>query len=160
MSTVKVIKFLRVFLGIDMDNQNKSEHVVRILNEFMSRMKVWETKFFHERKKKLLAGIDDEGIKVEYGRYLREILVEFALEDKTNFGRLIDLGCTNPPTYDPDGDIVEVLSEKDDLVVLSIQQTSGAEVLSRVTFVYKLGAWRIKMKESLGYNDKWKRSPL
>jgi hypothetical protein len=88
------------------------------------------------------------------------LLNQFALKDKSNFGRLIDLGCINPPTYDPQSDVIEIVSAESDEVVVGVEQTVGAEVTSKITLVYKVGGWKIKKKESLDYNDKWKRSPL
>jgi hypothetical protein len=125
---------------------------------FMAEMNSWEAEFFKIRKENL-AGGGGPAI-VSFGGRLEEMLNKFALKDKSNFGRLIDLGCVKPPTYDPQSDIIEVVSVSGAEVVFQIQQTVGVEVTSRIVMVCKAGEWKIKKKESLGCGDKWKRSPL
>lgn len=143
-----------------MTNEEVSLRALKSVNEFMVEMHSWEAEFFRIRKENLAGGGDDPAIKISFGDRLEEILNKVALKDKSNFGRLIDLGCVNPPTYDPQSDIIEVVSVSGDEVVLQIQQTVGVEVTSRMVMVCNAGEWKIKKKESLGYDDKWKRSPL
>ncbi|WP_081498096.1 NTF2 fold immunity protein [Pseudomonas sp. GM74] len=143
-----------------MTDKDRSLQALKIVNDFMADMHSWEVEFFSVRKENLAGGGDDPAIKVRFSDKLEKVLQKFALKDKSNFGRLIDLGCTNPPTYDPQSDIIEVISVSDDEIVFQIQQTVGVEVTSRIFMVFKAGEWRIKKKESLGYDDKWKRSPL
>ena len=143
-----------------MTNEEVSLRALKSVNEFMVEMHSWEAEFFRIRKENLAGGGDDPAIKISFGDRLEEILNKVALKDKSNFGRLIDLGCVNPPTYDPQSDIIEVVSVSGDEVVLQIQQTVGVEVTSRMVMACKAGEWKIKKKESLGYDDKWKRSPL
>ena len=159
MFTVKAVKYSKEFLGIDMTDKD-SLQALKILNEFMVDMNSWEVEFFNARKENLAGGGDDPAIKIRFSGNLEEVLQKFALKDKNNFGRLIDLGCANPPTYDPQSDVIEVISVSENEIVFQIQQTVGVEVTSRIFMVFKAGEWKIKKKESLGYNDKWKRSPL
>lgn len=143
-----------------MDKLNNRNAALDFLNEFMVAMNTWEIEFFQARKDALQKGEDDPGLKLAYGEKLKIILDHFAIEDKTNFGRLIDLGCTNPPIYDVGSDVIEVISSKSQDVIVGVEQTVGAEVSSRITLVFKKGDWKIKKKESLGCDEKWKRSPL
>jgi hypothetical protein len=160
MFTVRVVKYSKEFLGIDMTDKNRTLQALKVVNEFMVDMNSWEVEFFNVRKVNLAEGRDDPAIKTRFGDKLEKVLQKFALKDKSNYGRLIDLGCTNPPTYDPQSDVIEVVSVSDDEVIYQIQQTVGVEVTSRIFVVFKAGEWKIKKKESLGYDDKWKRSPL
>jgi len=160
MFTVRVVKYSKEYLGTDMIDEEVSLQALKRLNKFMAEMNSWETEFFRVRKENLAGGGDDPGIKVSFEGRLEKILHIFAFKDKSNFGRLIDLGCVNPPTYDPQSDIVEVVSVNGEEVVFQIQQTVGVEVTSRIVMVYKAGEWKVKKKESLGYDGKWKRSPL
>lgn len=160
MFTVRVVKYSKEYLGTDMTDKEVSLRALKNVNEFMAEMNSWEAEFFKVRKESLAGGGDDPAIKASFGGRLEKILNKFALKDKSNFGRLIDLGCVNPPTYDPQSDVIEVISVSGDEVVFQIQQTVGVEVTSRIVMVCKAGEWKIKKKESLGYDDKWKRSPL
>lgn len=137
-----------------------SLQALQCINEFFIEMNLWEVEFFAERKNNIANGGDDPEIKKRYRDKLEEILNRYALKDKSNFGRLIDLGCLSPPTYDPQSDVIEIASTGSDEVVVGLQQTVGVEVTSRITIIHKAGNWKIKKKESLGYDDKWKRSPL
>jgi hypothetical protein len=143
-----------------MEKLDNRSAALNLLNEFMVAMNTWEIDFFQARKESLKKGEDDPGLKVAYGEELKRILDHFAIEDKANFGRLIDLGCTNPPTYDVGSDVLEIISSESQEVIVGVEQTVGAEVSSRITLVFKKGDWKIKKKESLGYDEKWKRSPL
>lgn len=160
MFIVRAIKYSKEFLGIDMTDKDRSLQALKVVNDFMANMNSWEVEFFRVRKENLAGGGDDPAIKARFSGKLEKVLQKFALKDKSNFGRLIDLGCTNPPTYDPQSDVIEVISVSDDEIVFQIQQTVGVEVTSRIFMVFKAGEWRIKKKESLGYDDKWRRSPL
>ncbi|WP_338922968.1 NTF2 fold immunity protein [Pseudomonas silesiensis] len=133
---------------------------LQFVNGFFIEMNLWEVEFFAARKKNLASGRDDPELKNHYGEKLEDVLNRFALKDKSNFGRLIDLGCVNPPTYDPKTDVIDIISEGKNEVVVGVQQTVGAEVTSRITMIYKVGRWVIKKKESMTYDDKWKRAPL
>ncbi|MFJ3371488.1 NTF2 fold immunity protein [Pseudomonas sp. NPDC086251] len=137
-----------------------SLQALQCINEFFIEMNLWEVEFFAERKNNIANGGDDPEIKKRYRDKLEEILNRYALKDKSNFGRLIDLGCLSPPTYDPQSDVIEIASTGSDEVIVGLQQTVGVEVTSRITIIHKAGNWKIKKKESLGYDDKWKRSPL
>lgn len=132
----------------------------QFISEFFAEMNSWEVEFFAARKKNIESGRDDPEVSAYYKVRLENILSRFAIKDKSNFGRLIDLGCTNPPTYDPKTDDIDIVSAGEDAIVVGVQQTVGAEVSSRITIVYTAKDWKIKKKESLGYDDKWKRSPL
>lgn len=147
-------------MAAEMKNTGDADAALKVLNDFMHKMNAWECEFFRVRKRQLDEGEDDPSTKALYKEELEKILESFAIKDKSNFGRLIDLGCTNPPTYDPDSDIVEVVSALQGEVVIRIEQTVGVQLVSRITMVSVSGLWKIKKKEDLGYDDKWKRSPL
>lgn len=99
-------------------------------------------------------------LKEKYARKLEEILDKYAVEDKYNYGRLIDLGCTKPATYDPATDELEVLDGDEKTLTIQVQQTKGAETCSKMYLVSKDGVWKIKKKKVLNFYDKWRRSPL
>ena len=127
---------------------------------FMREMNCWETEFFGQRKKNLAHGIEDSQLKEKYAKQLEEILDKYAVKDKFNYGRLVDLGCTKPATYDPATDELEVLDGGGKTLTIQVQQTKGAEICSKMYLVSKDGVWRIKKKEVLSFDDKWRRSPL
>lgn len=143
-----------------MKNTADADAALKTLRDLMRKMNAWECDFFQVRKKQLDEGEDSASMKALYKEELEKILESFAIQDKSNFGRLIDLGCTNPPTYDAATDIVEVVSAVQGEVVIRIEQTVGVELVSRITMVLVSGLWKIKNKEDLGYDEKWRRSPL
>ncbi|MEG1038564.1 MAG: NTF2 fold immunity protein [Pseudomonas sp.] len=143
-----------------MSNIKSLEGVPDVLVGFMREMNSWETEFFDLRKKALGQGGDDPELKNNYAKKLEFILDKYAVKDKSNYGRLIDVGCINPATYDPETDEVKVLVSDDKNLTVQVQQVKGAEVSSRVYLVVKDGDWKIKKKEILNFDDKWRRSPL
>ncbi|HBM62443.1 MAG TPA: hypothetical protein DD418_00370 [Pseudomonas sp.] len=126
----------------------------------MREMNCWETEFFDQRKKSLAQGVEDSQLKEKYAKQLEEILDKYAVKDKSNYGRLVDLGCTKPATYDPATDELEILDGGGKTLTIQVQQTKGAETCSKIYLVSKDGVWRIKKKEVLSFDDKWRRSPL
>ncbi|WP_157643400.1 NTF2 fold immunity protein [Burkholderia ubonensis] len=130
------------------------------LKSFMIDLKSWEVDFY---RKKMLAINDGGDVKVlddEARVRLTEILEKWAVSDKTNRGRLIDLGCSDPPTYDPESDVEEDAEIINKDAVITVRQMTGMKTLSRFTLSNKEGAWKIKKKEYLNYKDKWQRSVL
>lgn len=73
---------------------------------------------------------------------------------------MIDLGCSNPPTYDPETDVEDSVESIGGEVVLTIRQALGMLTISRFTMKEKTGKWMVKKKEFLNYKDKWQRSVL
>ncbi|MDZ3991664.1 NTF2 fold immunity protein [Pseudomonas sp. Teo4] len=136
------------------------ENVPESLKKFMQEMNEWECEFFEKRKDGLSKGVDDLALKENYALKLERILDAFALKDKSNYGRLIDLGCTRPATYDPKTDEVELISSSDGSMIVQVQQMKGAEVCSRFHLVVKGGEWKIRKREMLNFDEKWKRVPL
>ncbi|WP_232915683.1 NTF2 fold immunity protein [Pseudomonas syringae] len=118
------------------------------------------TELFRLIKKEITEGKDNFSLKEVYRNKLGEILKKYAIEDKSNFGRLIDLGCTNPPTYDPDSDVLETIASEKNSATITAQQTAGAETLSKITLKLQNNEWLIKKKEILSHDDKWRRAPL
>ena len=127
---------------------------------FMREMNCWETEFFDQRKKSLAQGVQDSQLNEKYANQLEEILDKYAVKDKSNYGRLVDLGCTKPATYDPATDELEILDGDEKMLTVQVQQTKGAETCSKMYLLSKDGVWRIKKKEVLSFDDKWLRSPL
>ncbi|WP_157645576.1 NTF2 fold immunity protein [Burkholderia ubonensis] len=130
------------------------------LKSFMIDLKSWEVDFY---RKKMLAINDGGDVKVlddEARVRLTEILEKWAVSDKTNLGRLIDLGCSDPPTYDPESDVEEDAEIINKDAVITVRQMTGLKTLSRFTLSNKEGVWKIKKKEYLNYKDKWQRSVL
>lgn len=130
------------------------------LVDFMREMNCWEVEFFEQRKEILALGVEDPELKERYTRKLEEIFDAYVVKDKSNYGRLIDLGCTRPATYDPATDELETLESGEKTLTIRVQQTKGSETCSRIYLVYKDGAWKIKRREVLSFDDKWRRSPL
>jgi len=112
------------------------------------------------KRGKSLWGVDDPELRKEYALRLESILDAYAVKDKSHYGRLIDLGCTKPATYDPDNDEVVVLGGGASEQVFQVQQLKGVETCSRLQLIVRNGRWRIKKKEIMDFNDKWRRSPL
>lgn len=127
---------------------------------FMREMNCWEIEFFDQRKKNLAQGVEDLELKDKYARKLEEILDRYSVKDKFNYGRLMDLGCTKPATYDPATDELELLGGDEKMLTVQVQQTKGAEMCSKMYLVSKGGYWKIKKKEVLSFDDRWRRSPL
>lgn len=147
-------------MGINMSSKNRSEKVPEILLEFMKEMNAWENAFFDKRKQVLSKGLDDPELKNEYAKKLEGVLNKYVAKDKANYGRLIDLGCTKPATYDSDADEIEVLEEGDASLTVQLKQVKGAETVSRIYLVHKKDGWKIKKKEILTFDEKWRRAPL
>lgn len=105
-------------------------------------------------------GIEDSQLKEKYAKQLEEILDKYVVKDKSNYGRLVDLGCTKPAAYDPATDELEVLDGGGKTLTIQVRQTKGAETCSKMYLVSKDGVWRIKKKEVLSFDDTWRRSPL
>jgi len=143
-----------------MTKSDAEEVVPEILKKFMREMNQWECEFFDERKDNLNKGADSLELKETYASRLERILDAYALKDKSNYGRLIDLGCTRPATYDPETDEVELVSHSDGVMVVQVQQMKGAEVCSRFYLVAKGADWKIKKREMLSFDEKWRRVPL
>ncbi|WP_236185392.1 MULTISPECIES: NTF2 fold immunity protein [Pseudomonas] len=127
---------------------------------FMREMNCWEIEFFEQRKINLAQGVDDSQLKEIYAKKLEEILDKYAVKDKYNYGRLVDLGCAKPATYDPATDKLEVLGVGGETMAIKVQQTKGAETCAKIYLVAKDGVWKIKKKEVLSFDDRWRRSPL
>lgn len=147
-------------MGTEMKNTADVESALKALKDFMHKMNQWECEFFKVRKKQLDKGEDNPSTKEFYKGELEKILESSAIKDKSNFGRLIDLGCTNPPTYDVSSDKIEVVSAMQKEVVIRIEQTVGVELVAKMTMTLISGLWKIKKKEDLGYDEKWRRAPL
>jgi len=143
-----------------MSRKNVSENVPSALVAFMEEMNVWEVEFFNKRKEALSKGIDDPALKEEYAQKLELILGRYAIRDKINYGRLIDLGCTNPATYDHNVDEVKAMESDEKNLIVQLRQVKGAETISRIYMVYKKDEWKIKRKEILSFDEKWRRAPL
>lgn len=143
-----------------MSRKNISEDVPKALVAFMEEMKVWEVDFFDRRKQALSEGVDDPKLKEEYAQKLELILSKYVMKDKFNYGRLIDLGCTKPATYDPDVDEVKVLGGDEKGLTVQVQQVKGAETTSKIYLILKEGEWKVKKKEILSFDEKWRRAPL
>ncbi|WP_197342676.1 NTF2 fold immunity protein [Ralstonia solanacearum] len=86
------------------------------------------------------------------------MLEKWAFPDKTNQGRLVGLGCSEPPTYDPERDVEDGVEMHDGDAVFTIRQTVGLQTIFRFTLDFKYSAWKIKKMEFLNFKDKWQRS--
>lgn len=130
------------------------------LRSFMFEMNQWEKDFYEKKHSSLKSGGDVSGIDDRARKDLSAILEKWAFQEKTNQGRLIDLGCSDPPTYDPETDVEDSVESTDGEVVFTIRQTSGMLTISRFTMKEMAGKWMVKKKEFLNFKDKWQRSVL
>ncbi|MFJ4056683.1 NTF2 fold immunity protein [Pseudomonas sp. NPDC089743] len=143
-----------------MTNKINIEDMPAEFAKFLQKMNFWEVDFFERRKELVSQGVENSELNREYTKKLENILDEYAIKDKSNYGRLIDLGCVRPATYDPESDKFEVVSKNTDEIVVQVQQVKGAETCSRIYLVRKGEDWKIKKKEILTYDDKWRRASL
>ncbi|MBA1190294.1 hypothetical protein G7Z99_14740 [Pseudomonas entomophila] len=127
---------------------------------FMSSMKDWEGEFFEVWKDNLSKGINGRGIYTDHINGLENILERFSVRGKLNWGRLIDLGCTKPVTYDPDIDSISVISQDEKKAILEVKSGYEYNNDSRFNMAKKYGSWKIVKIEILAYDGKWKRSAL
>ncbi|MBN3842250.1 NTF2 fold immunity protein [Burkholderia sp. Ac-20349] len=130
------------------------------LKEFMSEMNQWETRFYRAKQNALHEHLDTEAIDKAGRSNLIEIINRWAFPDKANGGRLIDLGCTSPPSYDPDSYVEDGAEMEGGVATFTICQTTGLKNKFRFTLKCQDGEWKIKKKELLNFKDKWQRSVL
>lgn len=130
------------------------------LKAFMSEMNQWETRFYRAKQNALLEHLDTEAIDKAVRSNLIEIINRWAFPDKVNGGRLIDLGCTSPPSYDPDSYVEDGAEMEGGVATFTICQTTGLKNKFRFTLKCQDGEWKIKKKELLNFKDKWQRSVL
>ncbi|WP_083266165.1 NTF2 fold immunity protein [Burkholderia lata] len=130
------------------------------LKAFMSEMNQWEIRFYRAKQNALLENRDTEIVDKEGRSNLIEIISRWAFQDKANEGRLIDLGCTSPPSYDPESDVEEGAELEGGVAVFIIRQTTGLQNQFRFTLKRQGDEWKIKKKELLNFKDKWQRSVL
>ncbi|WP_337250083.1 NTF2 fold immunity protein [Burkholderia aenigmatica] len=136
------------------------EHARSALRSFMLKMNQWERDFYQKKRSALGGGLDVTSLDERARKHLWEILEQWAFQDKTNQGRLIDLGCSDPPTYDPETDVEDSVQSSGGEVVFTFHQTVGLLTVFRFTMKRSGEEWKIKKKEFLNYKDKWQRSAL
>ncbi|WP_175042956.1 NTF2 fold immunity protein [Burkholderia lata] len=130
------------------------------LKAFMSEMNRWETRFYRVKQNALLEHVDPEVVDKGERSNLEEIINGWAFPDKANEGRLMDLSCASPPSYDPESDVEENAEMEGGAAIFTIRQTTGLQNQFRFTLKRKNGEWRIKKKEFLNFKNKWQRSVL
>jgi len=91
---------------------------------------------------------------------LESILAKWAVVEQGNFGRLVDLGAADPPTYNPDGDAEESAEVGQGVIQLVWVQRDGLHNRFRFTMKPFAGRWKIQKKELLNFKGKWQRSVL
>ncbi|NTZ88154.1 hypothetical protein FCJ61_35500 [Burkholderia metallica] len=136
------------------------EQVRTALRSFMIEMSHWEKDFYKKKRGALESGGDVSEIDDRARKDLSAILDKWVFQEKTNQGRLIDLGCSDPPTYDPETDVEDSVESTDGEVVFTIRQTLGTLTISRFTMKEKAGKWMVKKKEFINFKNKWQRSIL
>ncbi|RQZ16737.1 hypothetical protein DIE15_13500 [Burkholderia sp. Bp9031] len=130
------------------------------LKSFMLEMNRWEDQFFKTKQEALTNNQNVQSVDNEARDKLMEIFDQWTFRDKAYEGRLIDLGCTSPPTYNPDSDVEEHAEMEDGEAVFIIRQAHGLQSQFRFVLKCKNGVWKIKKKELLNFKDKWQRSVL
>ena len=130
------------------------------LRSFMSEMNHWEKDFYKQKRSALEGGLDVSEVDDCARKALSGIFKRWTLQDKANQGRLIDLGCSDPPTYDPETDVEDGVESTGGEVVFIIRQTVGMLAIFRITMKNDAGEWRVRKKEFVNFKDKWERSVL
>ncbi|WP_371142769.1 NTF2 fold immunity protein [Burkholderia cepacia] len=130
------------------------------LRSFMLEMNHWEKGFYKQKRSALESGLDVSEVDDCARKALSGIFERWTLRDKTNQGRLIDLGCSDPPTYDPETDVEDGVESTGGEVVFIIRQTVGMLAIFRITMKNDAGEWRVRKKEFVNFKDKWQRSVL
>ncbi|WP_175813570.1 NTF2 fold immunity protein [Burkholderia contaminans] len=126
----------------------------------MLEMNHWEKDFYKKKHSALESGGDVSEIDGHARKDFSAILEKWAFQEKTNQGRLIDFGCSDPPTYDPETDAEDSVESTGGEVIFIIRQTLGMLTISRFTMKEKAGKRMVKKKEFLNFKDKWQRSVL
>ena len=139
---------------------NDSQIAENNLRKFCSEMHIWEKNLYVE-KNNLSASQDSINAIDRQARIdLEKILNKWAIENKYNRERLFDLGCSSPPTYDPENDSwTSTISEGLHIYII-IKQNTGIKSEFRFTMTKLNDNWLIKKKEYLNYKDKWIQSIL
>lgn len=130
------------------------------LREFMLAMNTWETSFYRSKTDALENNESTVEIDKVAREKLKEILERWAVSDKANEGRLIDLGVTDPPTYNPMSDIEESAEIAQGGIHFGLVQSEGLQTRFRFAMKHFADGWKIQKKEFLNFKDKWQRSVL
>lgn len=130
------------------------------LNEFMLAMNAWECRFFRAKREALDGGRDVKAIDDEARDSLVAIFGKWVCPDKANEGRLVDLRCGDPPTYDPASDVEDSTEMRGNKALFTVRQTGGLQSSFRFTLIAKDNEWKIENKELLNHREKWQRSIL
>ncbi|UFH49886.1 NTF2 fold immunity protein [Pseudomonas sp. KNUC1026] len=128
------------------------------LMSFMAAMSVWEIEFCSAQDEADEPGSDIGIIRDRYAAKLLAIFDQYSIHHGVNRNRLVDLGSTLPPTYDPERDHVEV--EKENEPVFLVKQSAGFKSHFRFTMFRHNETWLIKEKQRLDENGHWAPSAL
>lgn len=127
---------------------------------FMRSMNDWEVEFYAVKMENLNKGVYRLDIYSGYVKWLEDILREFSVESKMNWGRLTDMGCIWPATYDVDRDKILHLSGDEKNSIIEVEPGPGSANHSRFYLKKNKEAWKIQRVEMLTYDEKWSRVPL
>ncbi|WP_318827765.1 NTF2 fold immunity protein [Burkholderia cepacia] len=116
------------------------------LRSFMSEMNHWEKDFYKQKRSALERGLDVSEVDDCARKALSGIFERWTLQGKANQGRLIDLGCSDPPTYDPETDVEDGVESTGGEVVFIIRQTVGMLAIFRITMKNDAGEWRVRKR--------------
>lgn len=131
-----------------------------VLIEFMAAMFEWETNFVANQD------VADEGVLDEYEvrklfmGQLKNILERYSVESVKNRGRLIDLGCTVPPMYNPEEDFISEVASDKEAKFIEVHQRSGFRGRFRFKMEKVTDRWLIIEKDRLDAKNHWIPSVL
>lgn len=143
-------------MKVGYDNNNAESTLLA----FMRDLNAWEMEFYAVKRENLSKGVLRLDIYSEYVKWLEGILREYAIEGKVNWGRLNDMGCMWPATYDVKRDSLVVLSQDERRAVIEVKEGVSSVSHSRFYLSKSKGVWMIQKLEMLTYDGTWSRVPL
>lgn len=158
--TMKVRKFWEVCLITKMNFEYDKSNAKSTLMAFMRNMNAWEVEFYAVKIENFSKGVHGLDIYSDYVKWLEDILREFSAEGKINWGRLNDMGCIWPATYDVDRDSILLISEDEKNSTIEVKPGPGYYNYSKFYLKKSKGVWKIQKVEMLTHDDKWSRVPL
>lgn len=88
---------------------------------------------------------------------LTEILDRYGITGVKSRNRIVALGCSDPPGYDLDAQVVESIAKTGNSVEIVARQTTGLQATHRFTLSLKGRGIVLSKKELLDHTDNWKR---
>ena len=145
---------------VKMDCEYDKSDAESTLIAFMRNMNAWEVDFYTVKMENLRKGVHSLDIYSDHVNWLEDILREFSAESKMNWGRLSDMGCIWPATYDVDRDDILLLSRDERKSIIEVKPGLGAFNHSKFCLKKSKEIWKIHRVDMLTYDNKWSRVSL